>query len=161
EYIKAAGASHRHRCMRRGTSMAKKDIQSVLQEDRVFPPSKNTAQHATLKAAELQRMHEKAADDYIGFWADLAAAEIEWQKPFTVPLDDSRAPNYRWFTDGQLNVSHNCLDVHLAARGDKIAVIFEGEPGDVRKLTYAQLHQQVCQFANAVKDSGIGRGDRV
>jgi acetyl-CoA synthetase len=141
--------------------MAQKDIQSVLQEDRVFQPSKTIAQHATLKAAELQRMHAKAAADYIGFWADLAVAEIEWRKPFTIPLDDSRAPNYRWFTDGQLNVSHNCLDVHLAAHGDKIAVIFEGEPGDVRKLTYAQLHAEVCRFGNALKDSGIARGDRV
>jgi acetyl-CoA synthetase len=141
--------------------MAQKDIQSVLQEDRVFPPPAAFAKQATLKAAELQRMHDKAADDYIGFWADLAVAEIEWHRPFTVPLDDSRAPNYRWFTDGLLNVSHNCLDVHLAGRGDKVAVIFEGEPGDIRKLTYAQLHQEVCRFSNALKASGIGRGDRV
>jgi len=124
--------------------MAQKDIQSVLQE-----------------AAELQSMYDKAAADYVGFWADLGNAEIDWKQPFTVPLDDSRAPNFRWFTDGQLNVSHNCLDVHLARRGEKVAVIFEGEPGDVRKLTYAQLHQDVCQFANALKAQGIGRGDRV
>jgi acetyl-CoA synthetase len=141
--------------------MAQKDIQSVLQEDRVFPPSAAFAKQAALKAADLSRMHEKAADDYVGFWADLAVAEIEWHRPFTVPLDDSRAPNYRWFTDGQLNVSHNCLDVHLAGRGDKVAILFEGEPGDVRKLTYAQLHQDVCQFSNALKELGIGRGDRV
>jgi acetyl-CoA synthetase len=141
--------------------MAQKDIQSVLQEDRVFPPAKRFVEQATLKAAELQRMHDKAAADYVGFWADLAGTEIEWKKPFTVPLDDSRAPNFRWFTDGQLNVSHNCLDAHLARRGDKLAVIFEGEPGDVRKLTYAQLHQDVCQFANALRAQGIGRGDRV
>src|SRR6202011_1259991 len=141
--------------------MAKKDIQSVLQEDRVFPPPAAFAKQATLKAAELQRMHAKAADDYVGFWADLAAAEIDWHRPFTVPLDDSRAPNYRWFTDGQLNVSHNCLDVHLETRADKVAIIFEGEPGDVRKLTYAQLHQAVCQFGNALKNQGVGRGDRV
>src|SRR3984885_12354402 len=92
--------------MRRGKSMAQKDIQSVLQEDRLFPPS---------------------------------AA----------------------FADGQPNVSHNLLDVHLARRADKVAIIFEGEPGDVRKLTYAQLHQEVCQFGNALKALGIGRGDRV
>ncbi|MDP9009779.1 MAG: acetate--CoA ligase [Pseudomonadota bacterium] len=141
--------------------MVQKDIQSVLQEDRVFPPPAAFAKQATLKAAELQRMHAKAADDYVGFWADLAAAEIEWHRPFTVPLDDSRAPNYRWFTDGQLNVSHNCLDVHLATRADKVAIIFEGEPGDIRKLTYAQLHQEVCQFGNVLKAQGIGRGDRV
>ncbi len=141
--------------------MARKDIQSVLHEDRVFTPSSEFRKHATLKADELQRMHEKAAADYVGFWADLAVAEIEWQKPFTVPLDDSSAPNYRWFTDGQLNAAHNCLDVHLQSRGDKVALIFEGEPGDVRKLTYAQLHQEVCKFSNALKSQGIGRGDRV
>jgi acetyl-CoA synthetase len=141
--------------------MAQKDIQSVLQEDRVFPPSTAFVRQATLKAAELKRMHDKAAEDYVGFWADLAVAEIEWHRPFTVPLDDSRAPNYRWFTDGVLNVSHNCLDVHLADRADKVALLFEGEPGDVRRLTYAQLHQQVCRFSNALKALGIGRGDRV
>ena len=141
--------------------MAQKNIQSVLQEDRVFPPSAAFAKQATLKAAELTRMHARAADDYVGFWADLAAAEIEWYRPFTIPLDDSRAPNYRWFTDGRLNVSHNCLDVHLAARADKVAIIFEGEPGDIRKLTYAQLHQEVCRFANALKAQGIAQGDRV
>jgi len=141
--------------------MAQKDIQSVLHEDRVFPPSAAFRKHATIRAAELQAMHDKAAQDFVGFWADLAVAEIDWQQPFTVPLDDSNAPNYSWFADGQLNVSHNCLDVHLQSRGDKIAIIFEGEPGDVRKLTYAQLHQEVCRFANALKAKGIERGDRV
>src|SRR5580704_9254770 len=141
--------------------MAQKDIQSVLQEDRVFPPSNAFVKQASLKAAELQSMYDKAASDYVGFWADLANAEIDWKQPFTVPLDDSRAPNFRWFTDGQLNVSHNCLDAHLARRGDKVAVIFEGEPGDVRKLTYAQLHQEVCRFANALKAKGIQNGDRI
>jgi acetyl-CoA synthetase len=142
-------------------TMAQKDIQSVLQEDRVFPPSAAFRKHATIKAAELQAMHNKAEQDYVGFWADLAAAEIVWQRPFTLPLDDSAAPNFRWFVDGQLNVSHNCLDVHLQSRGDKAAIIFEGEPGDVRTLTYSQLHQEVCRFANALKAKGIERGDRV
>ena len=141
--------------------MAQKDIQSVLQEDRVFPPSAQFRKHAALKAGELQAMYTKAAHDYIGFWADLAVAEIDWHRPFTVPLDDSQAPNFRWFTDGQLNVSHNCLDVHLRDRGDKIAILFEGEPGDVRKLSYAELHGEVCRFANALKNIGVGRGDRV
>ena len=77
-------------------------------------------------------------------------------------LDDSRAPNYRWFTDGQLNVSYNCLDVHLAERGHKTAIIFEGEPGDVRRLTYRELHAEVCRFANALQGArACGRGDRV
>ncbi len=141
--------------------MAKKDIQSVLQEDRVFVPSAEFAAHAALKKAELDEMYAKAERDYVGFWADLAAAELTWHRPFTVPLDDAHAPNYRWFVDGELNVSHNCLDANLESRGDKTAIIFEGEPGEVRKLTYAQLHRDVCRFANALKATGIRKGDRV
>jgi acetyl-CoA synthetase len=141
--------------------MAEKDIQSVLQEDRVFPPSARFRKAAALQEDELQAMYAKAERDHVGFWADLARAEIDWQKPFTVSLDADRAPNYRWFTDGRLNVSHNCLDVNLRERGGKTAIVFEGEPGDVRKLTYAELHGEVCRFANALKDVGVGRGDRV
>jgi len=141
--------------------MAQKDIQSVLQEDRVFPPSAEFRKHAALKETELQAMYAKAEHDYVGFWADLARAEIEWRRPFTVSLDDSRAPNYRWFADGQLNVSYNCLDVHLRERGEKVAILSEGEPGDVRRLTYTELHREVCRFANALKDLGVARGDRV
>jgi acetyl-CoA synthetase len=141
--------------------VAQKDIQSVLQEARVFPPPAQFRRNAVLKAADLERMYAKAEADYVGFWADLAVAEIEWHRPFTVPLDDSDAPNYRWFADGMLNVSYNCLDVHLAAAGDKTAIIFEGEPGDVRKLSYRELHAQVCRFANVLKAHGIGKGDRV
>jgi acetyl-CoA synthetase len=141
--------------------VAQKNIQSVLQEDRVFPPSAQFRRHAGLKPADLTNMYAKAAEDYVGFWADLAVAEIAWHRPFTVPLDDTDAPNYRWFTDGQMNVSYNCLDVHLAAGADKVAIIFEGEPGDVRKLTYGELHAQVCRCANALKASGIEKGDRV
>jgi acetyl-CoA synthetase len=141
--------------------MAKKDIQSVLHEDRVFKPSERFRKQAALKAGDLEDMHAKAANDYVGFWADLATAEIEWHRPFSVALDDGEAPNYRWFVDGQLNVSHNCLDVHLRDRSAKTAIVFEGEPGDVRTLTYAELHREVCRFANALKNLGVGRGDRV
>ncbi len=141
--------------------MAQKNIQSVLQEDRIFPAPAQFRRKATLQAAELASMHAKAAKDYVGFWADLALAEIAWHRPFSVPLDDTDAPNYRWFTDGRLNVSHNCLDVHLDAAGDKIAIVFEGEPGDVRKLTYRELHAEVCRCANALKARGIAQGDRV
>ncbi len=141
--------------------MAQKDIQSVLQEDRVFPPPAQFQRRASLKADGLQAMYAKAAQDYVGFWSDFAIAEIDWRRPFTVALDDRDAPNYQWFTDGQLNVSHNCLDVHLRDRADKTAILFEGEPGDVRKLTYAELHGEVCRFANALLALRIGRGDRV
>src|ERR1019366_3812542 len=114
-----------------------------------------------LGSAQLQAMHAKAAEDYVGFWADLAVAEIAWHKPFSVPLDDSDAPNYRWFADGQLNVCYNCIDLNLADRGDMTAIIFEGEPGDVRRLTYRELHAEICRFANALKAKGIRAGDRV
>jgi acetyl-CoA synthetase len=138
-----------------------KNIESVLSEKRVFEPAQEFVAHSTLRHAQLCAMRAKAAEDYVGFWADLAAAEIAWHKPFTIPLDDSKAPNYRWFTDGQLNVSYNCLDVHLADRGERTAIIFEGEPGDVRRLSYADLHREVCRFANALRKRGIGKGDRV
>ena len=141
--------------------MGKKDIKSVLHEGRLFAPGKKFSRNSQLKAKDLERMYAKAAADYVGFWADLAVEEIHWTQPFSVPLDDSQSPNYRWFTDGRLNVSYNCLDVHLATRGDKVAIVFEGEPGDVRKLTYRQLHGEVCRFANTLKDMGIARGDRV
>jgi acetyl-CoA synthetase len=141
--------------------VAQKNIQSVLQEARVFPPPARFRRNATLGAADLEQLYTRAAQDYVGFWADLANAEIEWHRPFSVPLDDTDAPNYRWFADGQMNVSHNCLDVHLDAASDKVAIIFEGEPGDVRRLTYGELHAEVCRFANALKATGIGRSDRV
>ena len=141
--------------------MAQKNIQSDLQKDQVFPASSDFRRKATLKAADFAALYKKAAEDYVGFWADLATAEIIWQKPFTIPLDDADAPNFRWFVDGELNASHNCLDVHLETAGDKVAILFEGEPGDVRKLTYRELHAEVCTFANALKAKGIAKGDRV
>jgi acetyl-CoA synthetase len=143
------------------TLVAKKNKHPVAKEQKVFPPSAQFRRNADMNAAELKRLYARAAEDYVGFWADLAVAEIDWHRPFTVPLDDTDAPNYRWFGDGQLNVSHNCLDVHLAEAGDKVAIIFEGEPGDVRKLTYCELHAEVCRCANALKGQGIQKGDRV
>jgi acetyl-CoA synthetase len=133
----------------------------AAKEEQVFPPSAQFRRKAALNPKDLARLHARAAEDYVGFWADLAATEIDWHRPFTVPLDDTDAPNYRWFADGQLNVSHNCLDVHLDAAGEKVAIVFEGEPGDVRKLTYRELHAEVCRCANALKAQGIQKGDRV
>jgi acetyl-CoA synthetase len=141
--------------------MASKNIVSVLQEERTFPPAAEFAAAARVKPAELERMRREAAEDPSGFWARLAREEIAWHTPFTVTLDDSTAPNYRWFTDGRLNVSYNCLDVHLEQRGEKTAIIFEGEPGDTRRLSYRELHSEVCRFANALKAQGVVKGDRV
>ena len=141
--------------------MSDKNIESILKEKRSFPPPPAFTARARIKPADLEDLHRRARADHVGFWADLAAKELKWQVPFTRALDDSRAPNYRWFTDGQLNASVNCLDVHLAERGHKTAVLFEGEPGDVRRLSYRELHAEVCRLANALKAHGIRRGDRV
>jgi acetyl-CoA synthetase len=137
------------------------NISSALQEDRRFPPSARFADAARLTPRALAALHRKAAVDYLGFWAELARGEIEWHRPFSVTLDESDAPNYRWFTDGRLNVAYNCLDVHLEARAQKPAIIFEGEPGDTRTLSYRELHAEVCRLANALKALNVGRGDRV
>ncbi len=141
--------------------MSDKNIQSILQEERTFPPSAAFSARARIKPADLETLRRRAREDYVGFWAELAARELKWQVPFTRALDDSRAPNYRWFTDGRLNASFNCLDVHLEERGHKTAVIFEGEPGDARRLSYRELHAEVCRFANALKAQGVKYGDRV
>ncbi len=141
--------------------MADSNIQSVLLEERTFPSPAPFAARARLTARELQALHAQADKDPNGFWADLARRELHWHEPFTVTLDESKAPNYRWFTDGKLNVSWNCLDVHLAERGHKTAIVFEGEPGDTRRLSYRELHAQVCRFANALQARGVKSGDRV
>src|SRR5690606_20368786 len=95
------------------------------------------------------------------FWAAQARAELAWHRPFTQTLDASAAPNYGWFTDGQLNVSFNCLDVHLAARRDHTALVFEPESGKSRRISYGELHAEVCRFANALRALGARRGDRI
>jgi len=141
--------------------MAQTSIESVLLEARTFEPAPEFVAGAQLKPAEVEALYAQAAADPIGFWSDLARRELHWHEPFTVTLDDSHAPNYRWFTDGKLNVSFNCLDVHLAERGHKTALIFEGEPGDTRRLSYRELHAQVCRFANALQARGVKSGDRV
>ena len=141
--------------------MPDKNIESALLEERTFPPAAEFVSRAQLKAADLEALRKRAASDPLKFWADLARQELDWHKPFTVTLDDSAAPNYRWFTDGQLNVSYNCLDVHLGERGHKTAIIFEGEPGDTRRLSYRELHAEVCRFANALRAQGVKHGDRV
>ena len=141
--------------------MADRDLESVLNETRQFPPRPEFVAKARLTAGRLAALRQSAAQDHTGFWANLAHTEINWQKPFSVVLDESSAPNYRWFTDGTLNASWNCLDRHLDKRGDKLAIIGEGEKGDVRTLTYRQLHAEVCKLANGLKALGIRKGDRV
>ncbi|MEE8235234.1 MAG: acetate--CoA ligase [Gammaproteobacteria bacterium] len=141
--------------------MSDNKIESILNEQRSFPPPQEFIDSATIKAADLEALYAKAAADYQGYWGDLARETIQWQKPFNQVLDESSAPNYAWFRGGTLNVSYNCLDIHLESLGDKTAIIFEGEEGDTRSLSYAELTAEVCRFANALKASGMEAGDRI
>ena len=138
-------------------------IESTLVENRVFPPSE-----ATLKAARISGMDgynalcAEAENDFEGFWARLARENVVWTKPFTKTLDESDAPFYKWFDDGELNASANCLDKHMGTPVEnKTAVIFEADDGSVTKTTYKELLARVSQFANALKAHGIEKGDRV
>ncbi len=141
--------------------MSNEDIKSGLIENRLFKPSAEFTAKARLKPDDLKALHQQADADYEGFWADQARQHIDWHTPFTKTLDDSKAPHFKWFTDGTMNVSYNCIDRHLANNADKTAIIFEGEAGDSKHISYQQLHDEVCQFANALKEKGIKKGDRV
>jgi acetyl-CoA synthetase len=136
-------------------------ITSVLNENRLFEPSPEFTAQANLNPEKLAALHAHAEVDHEGFWADQARTKLAWKTPFSTTLDSSNAPHYKWFADGTLNVSYNCIDRHLETMGDKAAIVFEGEPGDSQTLTYSDLHTQVCQFANALKAKGIKSGDRV
>jgi len=138
-------------------------IESVSQESRIFPPSEETIKKATISGMEAyQALCKEAEQDYAGYWARLAKEHVVWKQPFTKSLDDSNAPFFKWFTDGTLNVSYNCLDKNVeAGLGDKTAIIFEADDGKVTKINYKDLLDRVAQFANALKAHGIKKGDRV
>ena len=138
-------------------------IESVLVENRVFPPSAAISQGARISSmAQYDAMCQEAATDFDGFWAKLARSNLDWTKPFTKTLDESNVPFYKWFDDGELNASANCLDKHIGtAVENKTAVIFEADDGTVTKTTYKELLSKVSQFANALKADGIKKGDRV
>ncbi|MDH5357468.1 MAG: acetate--CoA ligase [Gammaproteobacteria bacterium] len=141
--------------------MSQDNIQSTLHENRHFPPSAEFVRTASLSSEQLNELYAQAEQDNPGFWATQARKEIDWQTPFTTTLDSSNAPFYRWFPDGKLNVSYNCLDRQLEHNADKTAIIFEGEPGDIEHISYQELHARVCRFSNALKAQGITQGDRV
>lgn len=143
--------------------MSQPTIESILQEKRVFPPSAEFASAARIGSPEAyDALCQKAAADPVAFWGELAAQELDWFEPWQQTLDWSNPPFAQWFVGGKLNISHNCLDRHLTTwRKNKAAIIWEGEPGDSRTLTYAQLHREVCQFANVLKSLGIQKGDVV
>ncbi len=137
-------------------------IESVLHETRIFPPSVEFVQQANISGNESYRaLCAEAENDYLGFWSKLAKQHIMWHKPFTKILNDSDAPFFKWFEDGELNISYNCLDRHLKNQPDKVAIRFEADDGKVTHCTYRELYHQVCQFANGLKALNIKKGDRV
>ncbi len=142
--------------------MSQPTIESVLNEKRLFEPSAEFSQAAHIKSLEeYQQIYDRAAADPAAFWADLADKELDWFEKWHTVLD-WQPPSVKWFDGGKINISYNCLDRHLTTwRKNKAALIWEGENGDSRTLTYAQLHREVCQFANALKQLGVTKGDRV
>jgi acetyl-CoA synthetase len=136
-------------------------MDSLLRENRVFPPPAEFAAEAHIKSLEqYEAMYRRSVDDPKAFWAE-AAGELDWFAPWT-EVQTGDISHARWFTGGKLNLCHNCVDRHAnGARRDKVALLWEGEPGEVRKLTYGELHAQVQRFANVLKGLGIRRGDRV
>jgi acetyl-CoA synthetase len=142
--------------------MSQPTIESVLQEKRLFEPSAEFSQSAHIKSlAEYQQIYDRAKADPATFWAELADQELHWFEKWHTVLD-WQPPSVKWFDGGKINISYNCLDRHLTTwRKNKAALIWEGENGDSRTLTYSQLHHEVCQFANALKQLGVQKGDRV
>ncbi|MCX7596168.1 MAG: acetate--CoA ligase [Fischerella sp.] len=142
--------------------MSQATIESILQEERLFKPPAEFSQAAQIKSLEeYQSLYEKSVADPEAFWGQLAAQELHWFQKWDKVLD-WQPPFVQWFVGGKLNVTYNCLDRHLSnGRRDKTALIWEGEPGDSRTFTYAQLHREVCQMANVLKQLGVKKGDRV
>jgi len=138
-------------------------IESVLQERRIFPPSAKAMAGAAISGMDAYKaLTSEAERDYEGFWARLARETLSWHKPFKTVLDESNPPFYKWFEDGEINASYNCLDRHVeAGHGAKNAIIFEADDGTVENVTYQDLLQRVCRFANALKKRGVKKGDRV
>ncbi len=137
-------------------------IESVLHENRHFPPPTTFQAQANVSGVtHYQALCEQARTAYPEFWANLAREHITWQKPFNRILDTDNAPFFRWFDDGELNVSWNCLDRHLTHHSARTAIIFEADDGTVSHVTYQQLFERVCAMANALKEQGIHKGDRI
>jgi acetyl-CoA synthetase len=141
--------------------MSEKTIESILKENRQFSPSESFSSNANIKKHELDELRRHAEKDYEGYWAKLAQDNLHWFKDFSTVLDDKKAPNYQWFTDGEINVSYNCLDLNTQKSPNKIAIIFESENGKTKNITYQELLDEVCKFSNGLLDLGVKPLDRV
>jgi acetyl-CoA synthetase len=138
-------------------------ITSVMHETRLFDPPSDLVKAAAISGrSQYDALCADAAKDELGFWSGLAKTHLSWSKPFTQVLDESNAPFYRWFHDGELNASYNCLDKQVeAGLGSKVAIKFEADDGSNSEITYQALLDRVCRFANVLKSKGIQKGDRV
>lgn len=138
-------------------------IESILKEKRTFLPSKEFSERAHIKSwEEYKAIYERSVANPVEFWGEIAEKELHWFKKWDQVLDWSNPPFAKWFVNGRINITYNCLDRHLNTwRRNKAAIIWEGEPGDSRTLTYSQLHREVCQMANVIQQLGVKKGDRV
>ncbi|MGA2552697.1 MAG: acetate--CoA ligase [Burkholderiaceae bacterium] len=136
-------------------------IESVLHETRVFPPSDAVVKAANISGVDAyEALCAEAERDYAGFWGRLAKDYLLWKKPFTRVLNEDNPPFFKWFEDGELNVSYNCLERNLDnGNGEKVAIIFEADDGSVTKRTYRELYHQVCKLANGIRSLGFKKGD--
>ena len=130
-------------------------IEALLQESRQFPPPTDFANQANANSS----LYDTASADIESFWATMAE-ELDWFQKWDTVLEWT-PPHAKWFLGGKINVSYNCLDRHLSKRGNKAAIIWEGEPGDWKVYTYRDLYREVCKFANSLKSLGIKKGDRI
>ena len=136
--------------------MAEKTLEDLMSEERVFPPSE-----AFVAAANAGPEIYEESEDWEAWWMKQALERISWYQEPTVGLNSDNAPFFKWFEDGKLNLSYNCLDRHLDTIGDKVAYHWVGEPGDTRDITFKELHEEVSKFANGLKSLGVEKGDRV
>src|SRR5262249_42036662 len=141
-----------------GEQMAETNIESLLKEQRVFPPSPEFCKHAHIHSLEVyDSISKRAASDPEGFWAEVAS-DLHWFEPWKETLH-WEVPFAQWFVGGKTNISYNCIDRHLAgSRKNKVAIVWEGEPGEVRALSYQMLHHEVCRFANVLRKLGVQKG---
>ncbi len=141
----------------------KNSINNILEEKRIFSPSKKFAENSNISTQEeLQSLKKQASDNPIQFWESFAKSELDWFEPFQTVIDNENAPFFKWFKEGKLNITYNCLDRHIKrGLGEKTALVWEGEPGDSKKYTYEQLLKEVCKAANALKAIGVKKGDLV
>ena len=141
----------------------KNSINNILEESRIFPPSKKFSENSNIRSQkEFLSLKKQALDNPIEFWESFAKSEVDWFEPFQTVLDSDNAPFYKWFKEGKINITYNCLDRHIKkGLGSKTALIWEGEPGDSAKYTYEELLKEVCKAANALKEIGVKKGDLV